>query len=50
MVIPNTNNIDFIDWLTDDSWYRWSQPQLNLLAIIRAAAVMYTDWKFLWQV
>jgi len=43
MVIPNSDSIVFCDWLTNSTFYRFSPQRLDLIAIVRAAAVAGTS-------
>ena len=39
MIYPNTDTAIFCDWLENSSYYRYSTSRVNLIAIIKAAAV-----------
>jgi len=50
MTTPNGNCIIFCQWLISNKWLRFSPSQLNLISIIKAAAVSgtqvsATQWK-----
>jgi len=47
---PNANAEAFCQWIEDNSWLHLSNSQLNLIAIIKAAAIAVTpvtdtQWK-----
>lgn len=47
---PNANAQAFCQWIEDNSWLKFSAPQLNLIAIIKASAIAVTpvtdtQWK-----